>query len=83
MHRDVTDRIRIRIRIILRLDFTKQARIEATYEEHGKIMKAILRKRGDEAAMLLRACIDSSQAEVRKVTLHQLHLARQRVAAER
>ncbi len=73
VHRDVTDRIRI----IRRLDFTQQARIDATYEEHAKILKAIQRKRGDQAAMLLRAHIETSQAEVRKITLHQVHLARQ------
>ena len=27
--------------------------------------------------MLLRAHIETSQAEVRKITLHQIHLARQ------
>ena len=74
VHRDVTDRIRI----IRRLDFTKQARIDATYDEHAKILKAIQRKRGDQAAMLLRAHIETSQAEVRKITLHQVHMARQR-----
>ena len=73
VHRDVTERIRI----IRRLDFTKPARIDATYDEHAKILKAIQRKRGDQAAMLLRAHIGSSQAEVRKITLHQVHLARQ------
>ncbi|MES2979217.1 MAG: GntR family transcriptional regulator [Pseudomonadota bacterium] len=73
VHRDVTERIRV----IRRLDFTQPARISATYEEHGKIMRAIQRKRGDQAAMLLRAHIQASQAEVRKITLHQVHLARQ------
>lgn len=73
VHRDVTDRIRI----IRRLDFTRQLRIDATYEEHAKILKAIQRKRGDQAAMLLRAHIETSQAEVRKITLHQVHVARQ------
>ena len=34
VHRDVTDRIRI----IRRLDFTKQARIDATYEEHVPVV---------------------------------------------
>lgn len=72
VHRDVTDRIRI----IRRLDFTKPVRIEATYEEHAKILRAVQRKRGDQAAMLLRAHIETSQAEVRKITLHQVHLAR-------
>ncbi len=73
VHREVTNRIRI----IRRLDFTKQARIDATYEEHSKILMAIQRKRGDQAAMLLRAHIETSQAEVRKITLHQVHMARQ------
>jgi DNA-binding GntR family transcriptional regulator len=73
VHRDVTDRIRI----IRRLDFTKQARIDATYDEHAKILKAIQRRRGDQAAMLLRAHIETSKTEVRKITLHQVHLARQ------
>ena len=73
VHRDVTDRIRI----IRRLDFTKQARIDATYDEHGQILTAIRARRGDQAAMLLRAHIATSQAEVRKITLHQVHMARQ------
>ncbi len=73
VHSDLTDRIRV----IRRLDFTKQPRIDATYDEHAKILKAIQRKRGDQAAMLLRAHIETSQAEVRKITLHQMHMARQ------
>ncbi|MDP1742818.1 GntR family transcriptional regulator [Polaromonas sp.] len=73
VHRDVTERIRV----IRRLDFTKRPRIDATYEEHAKILKAIQRKRGDQAALLLRAHIQTSQAEVRKITLHQVHMARQ------
>ncbi|MET3395330.1 DNA-binding GntR family transcriptional regulator [Variovorax sp. 1140] len=72
VHGDVTDRIRI----IRRLDFTKQPRIDATYDEHAKILKAVRANRGDQAAMLLRAHIETSQAEVRKITLHQVHLAR-------
>lgn len=72
VHRDVTERIRI----IRRLDFTQQLRIAATYDEHAKILRAVQRKRGDAAAMLLRAHIEASQAEVRKITLHQVHLAR-------
>lgn len=73
VHREVTERIRI----IRRLDFTQQLRIDATYDEHAKILKAVQRKRGDQAAMMMRAHIETSQAEVRKITLHQVHLARQ------
>ena len=72
VHRDVTDRIRI----IRRLDFTQQPRIDATYDEHGKILKAIQRRRADQAELLLRTHIQTSQAEVRKITLHQVHMAR-------
>ena len=75
VHHDVTDRIRV----IRRLDFTKQPRIDATYDEHAKILQAIQHKRGDQAAMLLRTHIHTSQAEVRKITLHQVHMARQAV----
>ncbi len=73
VHREVTDRIRI----IRRLDFTKQARIDSTYDEHAKILKAIQRKRGEQASLMLRAHIETSQAEVRKITLHQVFMARQ------
>ena len=73
VHRDVTDRIRI----IRRLDFTQQPRIDATYDEHSKILRAIEQKRGDLAALLLRTHIQTSQTEVRKITLHQVHRARQ------
>jgi DNA-binding GntR family transcriptional regulator len=72
VHREVTERIRI----IRRLDFTKASRIEATYEEHGKILRAVRAKRADQATMLLNAHIRVSQSEVRKITLHQLHMAR-------
>jgi len=72
VHREVTERIRI----IRRLDFTKQVRIAATYDEHARILKAVQRGRGEQAALLLRAHIETSQAEVRKITLHQVHLAR-------
>jgi len=73
VHRDITDRIRI----IRRLDFTQQPRITATYDEHAQILGAVLAKRGEQAAMLLRSHIAASQAEVRKITLHQVFLARQ------
>jgi len=72
VHRDVTERIRI----LRRLDFTKPVRIDATYDEHAKILRAVQRRRADQAALLLRAHIETSQAEVRKITLHQVHLAR-------
>lgn len=72
VHSDVTDRIRI----IRRLDFTRQPRIDATYDEHGRILTEVLAGHGDAAARLLRAHISASQDEVRKITLHQVHLAR-------
>jgi DNA-binding GntR family transcriptional regulator len=72
VHRDISERIRV----IRRLDFTQRQRIEATYEEHGKILRAVLSGRADTARMLLRSHVESSQIEVRKITLHQLQMAR-------
>ncbi|WP_310732278.1 GntR family transcriptional regulator [Ideonella sp. A 288] len=74
VHREITERIRI----IRRLDFTKPARVEATYDEHARIVRAIARRRADEAARLLRAHIEQSKLEVRHITLDMLHRARQR-----
>lgn len=73
VHREVTERIRI----IRRLDFTQSSRIDATYDEHAKILNAILKNRNDTASLLLRSHIETSQSEVRKITLHQVHMARQ------
>lgn len=71
-HREVTERIRI----IRRLDFTQGHRIDKTYDEHAQILRAIIRRRGDEAIRLLRTHITSSKSEVRKITLHRLYTAR-------
>jgi DNA-binding GntR family transcriptional regulator len=75
VHHEVTERIRI----IRRLDFLKQMRIDATYDEHAKILRAVLARKADRAELLLRSHIQSSQVEVRKITLHQVFLARQAV----
>lgn len=76
VHEDITERIRI----IRRLDFTKAARVEATYDEHARILRAITRRRTDEAQRLLRAHIEQSKLEVRHITLDMLYQARQRIA---
>ncbi|WP_425260066.1 GntR family transcriptional regulator [Rubrivivax sp. RP6-9] len=74
VHWDVTERIRI----IRRLDFTRGDRIEATYGEHGKILRAVMQRKTDTALLLLRTHIEQSKAEVRKITLATLHEARAR-----
>ena len=76
VHWDVTERIRI----IRRLDFTRPDRIEATYAEHAKILRAVIQRKADQAQLLLKTHIDQSKAEVRKITLHTLHEARARLA---
>ena len=75
VHWDVTERIRI----IRRLDFTRSDRIEATYAEHGKILRAVIQRKADTAQLLLRTHIEQSKAEVRKITLATLHDARRQV----
>lgn len=72
VHAEATEKVRI----IRRLDFTQKSRVEATFEEHAAILKAIRKRRGDEAARLLGAHITVSRIEVRNITLHKLQSAR-------
>lgn len=72
VHRELTERIRI----IRRLDFTKPDRVSATYDEHARILRAITRRRPDEAQRLLTAHITQSKLEVRHITLDMLWRAR-------
>lgn len=76
VHREVTDRIRI----VRRLDFTRGDRIDATYAEHAKILRAVIQRKTDAAQMLLKSHIEQSKVEVRKITLHALQEARARRA---
>jgi DNA-binding GntR family transcriptional regulator len=77
VHADITDRIRI----IRRLDFTQTHRVEATCDEHARILRAVTRRRADEAQRLLKAHIEQSKLEVRRITLDMLYQARQRTLA--
>lgn len=79
IHHDLTERLRI----IRRIDFTQPARIEATYAEHAEILRHILRRRTDQAQLLLKTHIEESKAEVRKITLHMLFQARQHPDTQR
>jgi DNA-binding GntR family transcriptional regulator len=72
VHAEITDRIRI----IRRLDFTYTHRVNTTYDEHAAILRAIQRHKPDQAELLIRAHIDRSQIETRKITLHRLQNVR-------
>lgn len=72
VHAELTEKLRI----IRRLDFTQPDRIDATYQEHGKIVQLLLRRKFPESAMLLRSHIQQSKIEVRKITLHRMYEAR-------
>jgi len=71
VHAELTEKIRI----IRRLDFTACDRIEATYQEHAKILQSLLKRNFLEVSNLLRLHIHQSKLEVRKITLHRLHEA--------
>jgi len=71
LHTEVTERIRI----IRRLDFTQAERVAYTYEEHAAILRALLARKAQHAELLLKSHIEQSKLEVRKITLHRLHLA--------
>jgi DNA-binding GntR family transcriptional regulator len=68
IHRDLSERIRI----IRRLDFSKDYRVEATYQEHQKILGYIFNRKVDEAIQAIEAHIMQSRDEVKKITLQML-----------
>lgn len=76
MHREVAERIRV----VRRLEFGVAERIRQTYAEHAQILRAVLRRKSDQAQMLLKAHIEVAKAEVRKITLHKLASVRQEAA---
>jgi DNA-binding GntR family transcriptional regulator len=71
VHHSITERIRI----VRRLDFTHPERVVYTYLEHGQILRAVLARRSARAVQLLKNHIEGSKNEVRKISLHRLHLA--------
>ena len=76
IHRDITDRIRI----VRRLEFTRDYRIDVTYDEHSRILQALLQRDGLQAKVLLQKHIRVSRDEVKNITLHMLQNAKQKVA---
>ena len=74
VHAELTEKIRI----IRRLDFTEDNRIEATYREHAKILRSLLQRKFLDVSKLLCLHIEQSKFEVRTITLHRLHEAHDR-----
>ncbi len=79
IHTGITERIRI----VRQLDFTESYRVEATYNEHAAILAAIAQHRGNEAKRLLQTHIELSRQSVRKISLHRLYEARERMREHR
>jgi len=71
VHVELTEKMRI----IRHLDFTREDRVDATYNEHARVLQAILKQQTEEAQRILTAHISQSKAEVRKITLHMLQQA--------
>jgi len=66
-----------RIRINRRLDFTRPTASRPPTSSTPRC-RAVMQKKADQAQLLLKAHIEQSKAEVRKITLHTLHAARER-----
>lgn len=68
----VHDEVSEKIRMIRRLDFSKESRIEATYAEHQYILNLILVHDHEQATKAIRHHIQQSKEEVKKITLEML-----------
>lgn len=68
IHQDISEKIRI----IRRLDFSKDFRIEATYAEHQQILACIFRKDSETACKEIEQHISKSRDEVKRITLEMI-----------
>jgi len=75
-HSEITERIKI----VRRLDFTKNNRIHDTYDEHAQIIKAIMKRKTSEVQKLLKNHIEQSKIEVRKITVGMLQEAKKQAS---
>lgn len=71
IHREITERLRI----IRRLDFTRDDRIDATYREHSEILELLRRGLAEEAADKLTRHIRISQEAVKEITMERIREA--------
>lgn len=68
IHQDISEKIRI----IRRLDFSKDFRIEATYTEHQRILACIFQKDSQAACSEIEQHISKSRDEVKRITLEMI-----------
>lgn len=61
-----------RIRVIRRLDFTDNGRVDTTYAEHHAIVQSLLARDLERARRLMQAHINASERFAKTVTLTQL-----------
>ena len=78
IHREITDRLRI----IRRLDFTRDDRVDATYVEHAQILDALRSGHATDAADRLTHHIRASQKAVREITMERIREAAQQHRAD-
>jgi DNA-binding GntR family transcriptional regulator len=69
---EITDKIRI----IRRVDFMSERRVDAAYDEHCRIVRTLISGQFEQAETLIRRHIDLSREEIRKITVHNMSLKR-------
>ncbi|GLK66952.1 GntR family transcriptional regulator [Hansschlegelia plantiphila] len=67
---EITDRIRI----IRRVDFISERRIDETYDEHCRIVRALIAGDFESSEKLIRTHIEKSREEIRKITAYNMSL---------
>ncbi|WP_445115722.1 GntR family transcriptional regulator [Acinetobacter sp. WZC-1] len=70
IHQEISEKIRI----IRRLDFSRDDRVDATYTEHQQILEFIFAQHSHAALQAIETHIRHSRDEVKKITLQMLHL---------
>ncbi len=72
IHHDVNQRLSI----VRRIELIEHPRIDAIYEEHARMLQAVLDRDAEQAQQLLAAHTETSKSDVRRITVHMLFAAR-------
>lgn len=72
IHHDVNQRLSM----VRRIELIEHPRIDAIYQEHARLLHAVIDRDAEQAQQLIAAHTERSKSDVRRITVHMLFAAR-------
>jgi DNA-binding GntR family transcriptional regulator len=72
IHHDVNQRLSM----VRRIELIEHPRIDAIYQEHALLLRAVIDRDAEHAQQLIAAHTERSKSDVRRITVHMLFAAR-------